>query len=48
MNRKKTYKRPQTRAVVLRGPVLMLGGSVAVNEYRRGNDITISVGDTDE
>ena len=43
MNRKKTYRRPQTRTVVLRGPVLMLGGSDTVNEYCHGNDI--SVGD---
>ena len=40
---KKKYNTPQTRTVVLRGPVLMLGGSVAVNEYRRGSNI--SVGD---
>ena len=46
MNMKKTYKRPQTRAVALRGPVLMLSGSDTVKEYRHGNDITI--GDTDE
>ena len=43
---KKKYNNPQTRTVVLRGPVLMLGGSDTVNEYRRGNDI--SVGDTDD
>ena len=41
MNMKKTYKRPQTRAVALRGPVLMLTASVEVNEYRSGNDISI-------
>ena len=46
MNRKKTYRRPQTRSIALQGPRLMLTASVAVKEYRRGNDI--SVGDTDE
>ena len=46
MNRKKTYRRPQTRSIALQGPRLMLTGSVAVKEYRRGNDI--SVGDTDD
>lgn len=43
MNRKKTYRRPQTRSIALQGPVLMLGGSDTVNEYCRGKDI--SVGD---
>ena len=46
MNRKKTYRRPQTRAVALQGPRLMLTASVAVKEYRRGNDI--GIGDTDD
>ncbi|MBR6195647.1 MAG: hypothetical protein IKQ58_09290 [Prevotella sp.] len=46
MNRKKTYRRPQTRSIALQGPRLMLTASVAVNEYYRGNDI--SVGDTDD
>ena len=46
MNRKKTYRRPQTRSIALQGPRLMLTGAVAVYEYRRGNDI--SVGDTDD
>jgi len=41
MNRKKTYKRPQTRAVALQGPGLMQGTSVEVNDYRRGSDISI-------
>lgn len=54
MNRKKTYRRPQTRSIALQGPRLMLTGSDAVNEYRHGNDISvgdtddISVGDTDD
>ncbi len=46
MNMKKTYRRPQTRSIALQGPRLMLTTSVAVNDYGRGNDI--SVGDTDE
>lgn len=43
---KKTYYKPITRTVILRGLMLMLGGSNTVNDYHRGNDITI--GDTDE
>ena len=43
---KKKYNNPQTRTVVLQGPRLMLTASVAVNEYRRGNDI--GIGDSDE
>ena len=46
MNRKKTYRRPQTRSIALQGPRLMLTGSVEVNDYGRGSDI--SIGDTDD
>jgi len=38
---KKKYNNPQTRIVVLRGPVLMLRGSNTVNDYNHGNDIGI-------
>ena len=43
---KKTYQKPQTKAIPLAGPVLMLGGSNSVNTYRQGTDIFI--GDDDE
>ena len=43
---RKTYEKPKMRTVLLRGPVLMLGGSNQVNDYNRGSDIY--VGDTDE
>ena len=43
---KNTYEKPQTHAVLLHGPALMLGGSNEVNNYNRGDDI--NVGDNDE
>ena len=44
----KIYENPQTRIVFLRGPVLMLGGSNTVNDYQRGSENDILIGDTDE
>ena len=43
---KKTYQHPQIHIVALHGPVVMLGGSQQVKEYRKENDFFI--GDVDE
>lgn len=42
---KKTYVKPQMCTILLHSHPLMLGGSNTVNDYNRGNDIT--VGDED-
>lgn len=43
--KKKTYTKPQAQAVILHGPVVMIGGSNAVNDYENGEETII--GDTD-
>ena len=43
---KKEYKKPQTLTILLQIQTQLLSGSYKVNDYNRGNDIT--VGDEDE
>ena len=41
----KIYEKPQTRTVILHGPMLMLSGSNTVKDYNRSD---IRIGDEDE
>lgn len=43
---KKSYITPQTNTVPLKGPVLMVEGSNAVNNY--GKEESFTIGDSDE
>ena len=43
---KRAYKKPQARTICIQSKTLLLDGSYTVNEFKRGNDIT--VGDEDE
>ena len=45
--KKKTYITPKMKAVALRGPRLMLGGSDNVRNYKRGDKYNINIGDED-
>lgn len=44
--KKKRYTKPQTETILLRGPVVMLGGSNTVQEFGNGGDVLI--GDYDD
>ena len=43
---KRAYKKPQARTIRIQSKTLLLDVSSTVNEFKRGNDIT--VGDEDE
>lgn len=43
---KRIYEKPEMRILNIQNQTHLLSGSYKVNEYRRGNDIT--VGDEDE